>query len=226
MRCVLNHWFCLLPFFLVISGLSALLSQCSKPFPEGNAISLLNAPGPESTPEYYIFATAATYDGDLRTAGGGMTGVEGADNLCALAKDGEQPSLPGAGDEYRALLVDSVNRVACTTPDCGGGIAENVNWVLRANTTYKRPDGTIVFITNASGIFLMTAGLNAPIDSAGQWWTGLDNEWNDAGNSCSDWSGTAGSGFFGAGGVSDETALAADIFGESCLSALSLLCVR
>jgi len=202
--------------------------QCSKPFPEGSAISLLNIPAPESIQEYYIFATAATYDGDLLTAGGGATGIEGADRLCAQAKDSEQPTLPGTGAEYRALLVDSGNRVACSTPDCGGGGAENVNWVLRANTSYKRPDGVVVFTTNASGIFLLGAGLNAPIAAAGQWWTGMDVDWNDVGTTCSDWTGTAGSGFFGIGGSTAETAITDSGmgFGESCASALSLLCVR
>ena len=32
-----------------------------------------------------IFATRETYTGDLKTAGGGSTGLEGADNICALA---------------------------------------------------------------------------------------------------------------------------------------------
>lgn len=202
--------------------------QCSKPFPEGSAISLLNTPTPESIPEYYIFVTAATYDGDLRTAGGGVTGIEGADNLCALAKDSEQPTLPGTGSEYRALLVDSGNRVACTSINCGTlGSSENVNWVLRANTTYKRPDGTVVFTANASGIFLLSAGLNAPLAGAGQWWTGMDGDWNEVLSSCSDWSSTIGNGFVGVGGVTDATAITDGGFSlADCAVARSLLCVR
>lgn len=210
-------------FIAMMSVFSGLFLQCSKPFPEGGAVSLLSL---ATAVDHYIFATAATYDGDLRTAGGGATGIEGADNLCALAKDNEQPALPGTGSEYRALLIDSGNRVACTSINCAGGSSEHVDWVLRANTSYKRPDGTVVFTTNASGIFLMTAGLNAPLAAAGQWWTGMDDEWNDVGNTCTDWTGTAGTGFFGIGGSTIETAITDNALGEPCASALSLLCVR
>lgn len=143
-------------FIATISVFSGLFLQCSKPFPEGGAVILLSL---ATAVDHYIFATAATYDGDLRTAGGGATGIEGADNLCALAKDNEQPALPGTGSEYRAPLIDSGNRVACTSINRAGGSSEHVDWVLGANTSYKLPDGTVVFTTNASGIFLNDSGL-------------------------------------------------------------------
>lgn len=211
-------------FIAMMSVFSGLFLQCSKPFPEGGAVSLLSL---ASTFDHYIFATSATYNGNLLMAGGGATGIEGADSLCAQAKDNEQPALPGAGSEYRALLVDSGNRVACTSINCAGGSSEHVNWVLRANTSYKRPDGTVVFTTNASGIFLMTAGLNAPLAAAGQWWTGMDDEWNEVLSSCSDWSATVGNGFVGVGGVTDVTAITdGGVSLADCSVARSLLCVR
>lgn len=211
-------------FIAMMSVFSGLFLQCSKPFPEGGAVSLLSL---ASTFDHYIFATSATYNGNLLMAGEGATGIEGADNLCALAKDNEQPALPGTGSEYRALLIDSINRVACTSINCAGGSSEHVDWVLRANTSYKRPDGTVVFTTNASGIFLMTAGLNAPLTAAGQWWTGMDSDWMELGPStCTDWTDTVGNGAFGVGAVTGATAFADGGFGGDCSIHLSLLCVR
>ena len=134
----------------MMSVFSTLFVQCSKLFPEGGAVSLISL---ATAVDHCIFATA-TYDGDLRTAGGGATGIEGTYSLCAQAKDSEQPALPKTGSEYRALLVDASNRVACTSINCSGGSSEHVDWVLRANTSYKRPGGTVVFTTNASDIFL------------------------------------------------------------------------
>ncbi|EHQ07349.1 protein of unknown function DUF1554 [Leptonema illini DSM 21528] len=211
-------------FIATMSVFSGLFLQCSKPFPEGGAVSLLSL---ASTFDHYIFATSATYNGNLLMAGGGATGIEGADSLCAQAKDSEQPALPGTGSEYRALLIDSGNRVACTSINCAGGSSEHVDWVLRANTSYKRPDGTVVFTTNASGIFLMTAGLNAPLAAAGQWWTGMDSDWMELGPStCTDWTDTVGNGAFGVGAVTGPAAFADGGFGGDCSIPLSLLCVR
>lgn len=211
-------------FIAMMSVFSGLFLQCSKPFPEGGAVSLLSL---ASTFDHYIFATSATYNGDLLMAGGGATGIEGADILCALAKDNEQPALPGAGSVYRALLIDSINRVACTSINCAGGSSEHVDWVLRANTSYKRPEGTVVFTTNASGIFLMTAGLNAPLAAAGQWWTGMDSDWMELGPStCTDWTDTVSNGAFGVGAVTGPAAFADGGFGGDCSIPLSLLCVR
>lgn len=210
-------------FIAMMSVFSGLFLQCSKPFPEGGAVSLLSLASTLIITSLRLRPpTTAIYLWPV-----GATGIEGADSLCAQAKDNEQPALPGAGSEYRALLVDSGNRVACTSINCAGGISENVNWVLRANTSYKRPDGTVVFTTNASGIFLMTAGLNAPLAAAGQWWTGMDDEWNEVLSSCSDWSATAGNGFVGVGGVTDVTAITdGGVSLADCSVARSLLCVR
>ncbi|HLD45750.1 MAG TPA: DUF1554 domain-containing protein, partial [bacterium] len=64
-----------------------------------------------------IFVTDATYNGNLG-------GVAGADALCEA--DANKP----ATGTYKALIVDGVARVACTTANCGGGAGENIDWVL------------------------------------------------------------------------------------------------
>jgi hypothetical protein len=52
-----------------------------------------------------VFVTSTKYTGDLKTLGGGATGLEGADNLCKLAAEGA-----GIGGEWRAwLATDSVS---------------------------------------------------------------------------------------------------------------------
>jgi hypothetical protein len=82
------------------------------------------------------------------------------------------------------MLVDGVDRVACTTANCGGGIIEQVDWVFRPNTTYVRSDGTTTVMTmNANGIWDFGAGgntnllVNAFDAAASTYWTGLDWDW-------------------------------------------------
>ncbi|MDQ3370786.1 MAG: hypothetical protein M3680_35660 [Myxococcota bacterium] len=62
-----------------------------------------------------VFITSNFYDGDLRTAGAGATGLEGADQLCQLHADAA--SLPGT---YRAWLssktVDAIDRITGPGP--------------------------------------------------------------------------------------------------------------
>ena len=49
-----------------------------------------------------VFVTAQTYNGDLKTAGGGADGYKGADNLCN--KDSNKPTR-GAGSTWKAILI-------------------------------------------------------------------------------------------------------------------------
>ena len=51
-----------------------------------------------------IFVTAQTYNGDLKTAGGGTTGLLGADNLCN--NDSNKPAR-GAGSTWKAILLSN-----------------------------------------------------------------------------------------------------------------------
>ncbi len=124
-----------------------------------------------------MFLTAATYDGNL----GGVTGAD--------AKCMSDANYPGVGT-YHALITDGTTRVACSTPDCTGGISEHVDWVLLANATYCRTDGTIE-IGTTSNIGLINYPLANTISaSTNTIWTGLHIGWTDN-LDCSHWSDNA-----------------------------------
>jgi len=143
-------------------------------------------PSTPATPKK-TFVILQDFTGDLKTEGAGTNGVDGADKLC-------QADSQSSGGTYKAMVVDGVNRVACTTADCGGGSSEHVNWVFAANTVYKRIDGTtVVGTTNSKGL------LEFPLDN--EWitqgydlWTGMNSDWTTAANNCSGFTSSAGQG--------------------------------
>jgi hypothetical protein len=45
------------------------------------------------------------------------------------------------------------SREACTTPNCSGGVSENLNWIFRPDIEYRRSDSIIIGNTNSSAIF-------------------------------------------------------------------------
>ncbi len=136
-----------------------------------------------------IFITAANNQPSVD-----FTGITGADARCM-----SDANHPGTGT-YRALLVSPGVRVACTSANCSGGPAEHTDWVLRANTTYKRQsDGLTIMTTNANGIHDFGAPLTNPIGTGvAGWWTGLNSNWT-SNSACTGntWSSTAGNGNFG-----------------------------
>lgn len=146
------------------------------------------------TTVYKIFVTASTYNGDLRTAGGGGDGPAGADNLCNA--DANKPNA----SSYKAILFASGIREASPTL---------TNWVLQANTTYVRgSDSAEILTTNASSIFNFGTLTNS-FDSGVQkeYWTGFRGvgfEWQLGLYRCNEWTnGTAGQ--TGRFGFSDAT---------------------
>lgn len=175
----------------------------------------------------YIFLTVNNYQGK------NIGGISGADTICQTEKTNNYSSLAGAASEYKAFLTTySGTRRACSTSDCSGGVSENFDWVLKANTDYYRLDGTTdtkIFTTNSSGTINFTGGstLLTSINSSGStvWWTGLDIDWVSPMNGdCSAWSST-GFGYKGNGGVTGVTAISN--LTSSCISGtIKLLCVR
>lgn len=116
-----------------------------------------------------IWVTATVPPADM-SGKAGATGIARADAYCNDAGDGNHP---GSGT-YKALLVDGNNRIACTTANCAtGGATENVDWVMSANQTYIRPDGTVIGTTTAAGI--LTTFTNPIVNSGTDvWvWTGM-----------------------------------------------------
>lgn len=141
----------------------------------------------QAPPARVIYTTQAQPNGDLG-------GVAGADAACNTA-----PPVAGV---YKALIVDGVSRVACTSDDCQtGGTAEHVDWVLEPSSLYVRADGTEIGTTNFDGLFLFDlANAISPVSS--ETWTGLSTTWT-VGTTCDAWTdGTSST--IGTAGLSGE----------------------
>ncbi|HNF25835.1 MAG TPA: DUF1554 domain-containing protein [Leptospiraceae bacterium] len=173
-----------------------------------------------------MFLTATKYDGNLG-------GVSGADSKC-----NSDSAKPSGTSTYKAFITDVTNRVACTTNNCSGGVSENKDWVLKASTSYYKSDGTtLVFTTNASGIFANGAIKAAVGNSTDETWTGIysngaDGGWTNAYVAhCSNWSSNSSSGTGGLRGFPGviPTSFVGDWFGKNvatCDTTRYILCVE
>jgi hypothetical protein len=163
-----------------------------------------NAGGDLQSPRR-IFVTSHAYDGDL-------DGISGADAKCLT--DSNNPLGPGNGN-WKALIVDDTNRVACTTDGCSGGEGEHTDWVLKPNTTYTRTDGTIIATTNPVGLFTFPLeNAIAPLPSVYAW-TGLNLSWQTS-DDCVGWTNNTGSGGTGKVGVVTSQAIYSSV--DLCLT--------
>jgi len=206
---------------LTIGGMFMLfVSACSHPFPGGHDELALLAGLRFLDYRKYIFVTSQTHDGNF--AAGYANGIAGADAFCQQQKDAFAATLPGFSFEYKALLVDSSNRIASVSSDAGDG---QVNWVLRPQTEYLRADGALLFTTNTASIFAMSSGLSNPFstDAAVRWWTGLDITWQTLA-ACTNWTGVGLGGTRGTSAVTSAAALSEN--NNACGIAIRLLCVR
>ena len=174
-----------------------------------------------------IFTTSSPFDGSMTPPLTEMpSGIPTADSRC---------QTEGGSTDYKALLVDGSNRVACTNANCASGTSGRTDWVLQANTTYYRSDGvTAIGTTDANGLFTttLTNTIDAITLAPKQVWTGLNitggNEWM-AGADCANW--TDGSTGFGSYGYSGTTDVASAFYNQnngSCSAAASfhLICVE
>lgn len=127
-----------------------------------------------------VFVTASSFDG-------AMSGLTGVDSRCAM--DSNKP----ATGTYKAFISDGTNRIACTTDNCSGGASEHKDWVLAADTTYTRVDGTVLFTTNSVGI--VTSVLSNKItESASSYWTGISGAtFKSSTNNCGSWNSNSSS---------------------------------
>ncbi len=158
--------------------------------------------------------STTVFDGDLG-------GVSGTDTLC-----NSSPAKPN-GSTYKALLVDGSNRIACTTSNCSGGVSEHTGWVLSPYTIYTRSDGTTrVFITNQSGIFAFGTLTSSPTGIAGEYWTGLNNDWTTSSETCLEWSTTSPS-YKGNSGYGSSTSNTAVNYSQpQCFKTNRIYCVE
>lgn len=164
-----------------------------------------------------IFVTTAT-----NQPGVDFFGVSGADARCM-----SDPAYPGTGT-YKAFLSQPGVRVACITANCSGGAAEHTNWILRANTTYRRlVGGLTIMTTNSAGIHNFGSNMtNAFEGGVAGWWTGMTGTWM-FGSACTSnaWGTTGGSGNFGDPNTSASAAISNGT--DLCTTSGSkLLCVE
>lgn len=160
-----------------------------------------------------FFPTATSYSGNLG-------GASGADAKCNT--DANRPSTTST---YKALITDSSRR-ACSTANCSGGISENQDWVLYPNKTYYRADGTtVVMTTNSAGITSFPLNAGMATGAANTHWTGMNADWTNNTNSCSNWISTSGNGT--AGVINNTSSFAIFNLSQSCNQPnVFLMCVE
>ena len=162
-----------------------------------------------------MFVTQGLYSGNL-------SGLTGADAKCQ--NDAANPAGAGAGN-WKAMVSGST-RTACTSNDCSSnGSAENLDWVLKPNTPYKRPDGTQIAATNASAIFAFPIANS--IEAVGNnTWTGFYATWTrvDGGDNCNDWTNDGGNAIYALSGSATATAIAN--FHIACSNTYRIYCVE
>ena len=149
-----------------------------------------------------------------------LGGVAGADALCNAATNKPNVSV------YKAFIVDSTTRRACTTANCSGGVAEGLNWVLQPFTDYRRPDAVLVGTTDGNAIlpFPLANAAEALADGS---WTGLNQDWTSSSANCDNWTSTA-TGLFGRlGDMTATDSLFLEVSDVPCLnSTYFLFCVE
>jgi hypothetical protein len=153
---------------------------------------------------------------------GNLGGISGADTKCLT--DSNNPLGPGNGN-WKAMVVDGSARRACTTDGCSGGLSEQIDWVLKPNTTYARPDGTIIATTNPVGLFTFPLN-NAIAQLSGVYaWTGLDSFWQTTTTHCGGWNNdTSQNGAWAEVGVVTSQAIYSNAI--VCSNAYRLYCVE
>jgi len=115
---------------------------------------------------------------------GNLGGVSGADALCT--SDSAKPSGTGT---WKAFIVQTGVRIACTTANCSGGTAEHTDWVLKPNTKYILAVGeSTIGTTNSSGIFSFPLQ-TALAATTNYFWSGfaVAGNWTIGSNHCLNW---------------------------------------
>ncbi|MBE7410986.1 MAG: DUF1554 domain-containing protein [Leptospiraceae bacterium] len=159
--------------------------------------------------------------GDLGL-GGNFGGISGADSIC-----NSYVSKPANTGTYKAMIVLTGVRIASVTANAGDG---QIDWVLRPNQFYTRPDGTPITTTNSVGLHDFASNLtNSFGTNATAVRMGLNNtnDWTGGGG-CLNWTSNNG-GDWGAFAFPQTTNSQALFGGNlSCTptNPSSLLCVQ
>lgn len=162
------------------------------------------------------------YDLDIGSGtDGDIGGPAAADALCLNNEN--NPEGAGQG-QWKALLVDGVNRRACTDQNCesADGLEQSLDWVLHADTEYQNLDGDVWGISNENGI--ITDFTTAVLDPGPPVWTGFQSNWVTAAETCADWTDVTGDGRVGASDATDITAISFN--NQACNQSFFLYCVE
>lgn len=151
-------------------------------------------------------------------------GISGLDNQC-----NSDENKPSGGGTYKAMVVDGANRIACTSANCAtGGSSEHIDWVLKPNKEYRRADGTtVVGNTTINGIFEsdLTNEISLVVNGTNFMITGLNANWTNSPNDCSNFSTNTGNVSFG----SQLEKTIANVIANgntTCSSSRKLVCVE
>jgi len=145
-------------------------------------LSACGGGGDSSTPlstGLKIFVTSETHSGDFANDPTlpGSTAIQKADAFCN--RSDKKPS----GDNYKALIIDGVNRDAVSLTD----------WVLRSNTAYYQTHNNALIDTTTSSAVFAAFYRNMPnkvqpSDASPGVWTGIgDGATFASNNSCARW---------------------------------------
>jgi hypothetical protein len=207
-------------------GLIQLLAQQSNPLAlpsESNSDAATNVTSVSSRcTSCRIFVTNSTYNANL-------AGIVGADMKCST--DSNKPET----GTYKALIVDEVNRRACSSTNCSiNGNTEHLDWVFYKNTNYVQASNTAnsIFITDGNATFSGTL-TNVLFTATTSIWTGLKNNpsWDWQTNTtltCSSWtdSTSVNCGTYGVTSWTDSRAFAITSSYGNGSSFYNLLCVE
>jgi hypothetical protein len=146
----------------------------------------------------FVFVTSTLYNGNLKTAGGGIDGIDGANRICqqrANAACSANPSSPLCGRTFRAW-VSTQSIPAYSNIECANNkIYTLLNGTVIANGCSSLIDGNIdnpIRVTEFGGT----------IWGFDQVWTGTTHFGNPANWRCGDWQNT---GTYGNWGRIDRT---------------------
>lgn len=155
-----------------------------------------------------IFLTSGTFNGAL-------FGAAGADTLCSI-----DSNYPGSGT-FKAMLTQGTVRRASVSANAGDS---QVDWVLKPNYEYITTGGNPLFNSNANSLFVF--GTLTNVLGSGNVWTGLNANWTNAAQHCSNWT-SSSNGVSGNTGDSSALNSSFNSFGtDTCDTLKHLYCVE
>lgn len=160
-----------------------------------------------------VFVTSTTYNGDLKTAGSGTDGLDGADKLCQARAD-----AVSLGGTWKAWLSSSTMDAISRITDVGPWyLPDRCDMVFASKSAISSGDPLIAINHDETDTVVMNVAI----------WTGTADDGSYEGDGCSDWTdgtsgaqaavGTAAPGVFPGFWTSG-------IFPQNCDGNLRLLC--